>query len=103
MVISSSMVSRVVPAISDTMARSSFNSAFKRVDLPHQSLENQTPDVAYETASGGGAQIVDKYPPAVDEPPVPLRSTGGSSTAVSIADLPAEAETGQRRTAACEV
>ena len=32
--ISSSIVSRVVPAISDTMARSSFNKAFKSVDLP---------------------------------------------------------------------
>ena len=32
--ISSSMVSLVVPAMSDTMARSSFNSAFKRVDFP---------------------------------------------------------------------
>jgi hypothetical protein len=34
MVISSSIVSRVVPAISLTMARSSFNKAFKRVDFP---------------------------------------------------------------------
>ena len=31
---SSSMVSRVVPAISETMARSSFNKAFKSVDFP---------------------------------------------------------------------
>ena len=30
----SSIVSRVVPAISDTMARSSFNKAFSKVDLP---------------------------------------------------------------------
>ena len=32
--ISSSMVSRVVPAISDTMALSSFNKTFNKVDLP---------------------------------------------------------------------
>ena len=76
---------------------------FYNSERPHQSLRHQTPDIVYETASGGGAQIIDKYPPAVDDPPVPLRSTGGSSTAVFIADLPAEAETGQRRTAACEV
>ena len=31
---SSSMVSRVVPAISETMARSSFNKAFNKVDFP---------------------------------------------------------------------
>ena len=34
MFISSSMVSRVVPAMSDTIALSSFRSAFRRVDLP---------------------------------------------------------------------
>ena len=34
MLISSSMVSLVVPAISLTMARCSFKRAFKRVDLP---------------------------------------------------------------------
>ena len=32
--ISSSTVSRVVPAISETMARSSFNRAFNKVDFP---------------------------------------------------------------------
>ncbi|MNT80366.1 hypothetical protein D3C72_2198120 [compost metagenome] len=31
---SSSMVSRVVPAMSETMARSSFKRAFSKVDLP---------------------------------------------------------------------
>ncbi|MNS85744.1 hypothetical protein D3C72_1196180 [compost metagenome] len=31
---SSSMVSRVVPAISETIARSSFNKAFSKVDFP---------------------------------------------------------------------
>src|SRR3712207_7257764 len=33
-IFSSSMVSRVVPAISETMARSSFSKAFNRVDFP---------------------------------------------------------------------
>ena len=31
------------------------------VDRPHQSLGYSTPDKVYQTASGGGAGIVDKY------------------------------------------
>jgi len=53
---------------------------FYNGERPHQSLEQRTPDVVYRTAIGGGAVIVDKFPRAVEEPPVPLRSTGGSST-----------------------
>jgi hypothetical protein len=30
-------------------------------DRPHQALENKTPYEVYQSASGGGAMIVDKY------------------------------------------
>jgi len=30
-------------------------------DRPHQALGNKTPDEVYQSASGGGAMIVDKY------------------------------------------
>ena len=50
-------------------------------ERPHQSLGYKTPDVVYRTAMGGGALIVDKFGGAVEEHPVPLRSTGCSSTA----------------------
>ena len=76
---------------------------FYNIERPHQSLGQKTPDVVYKTAMGGGAVIVDKYPRAVDGPPVPLRSTGGPSTAESVSEVPAEAEPGQRRPVAFEV
>ena len=66
-------------------------------ERPHQSLGQKTPDSVSRTAIGGGAVIVDKFPRAVEEPPVPLRSTGGSSTA-EVRSTP-----GQRRPAAIEV
>ena len=49
-------------------------------ERPHQSLGYKTPESVYRTAIGGGAMILYKYPRAVDETPVPLRSTGDSST-----------------------
>lgn len=43
----------------------------------HQSLGYMTPDVVYQTATGGGAKIVDKFGGAREtSSPVPLRSTG---------------------------
>ena len=51
--------------------------AFYNGERPHQSLGQVTPEVVYRTAIGGGAMIVDKFPRAVDDPPAPLRSTGG--------------------------
>lgn len=81
--------------------------AFYNGERPHRSLGEQTPDVVYRTAIGGGAVIVDKFGGAVEEPPVPLRSTGGSSTAEAkpqaTATTKAKAKPGQRRTAASEV
>ena len=50
---------------------------FYNGERPHQSLGNKPPEVVYRTALGGGAMIVDKFPRAVAEPPVPLRSTRG--------------------------
>jgi len=76
---------------------------FYNGERPHQSLGQKTPDVVYKTAMGGGAMIVDKYPRAVDGPPVPLRSTGGPSTAEPASEVPAEAKPGQRRPAVFEV
>ena len=55
--------------------------AFYNGERPHQSLGQQTPNAVYRTAIGGGAVIMNKFGGAVEEPPVPLRSTGGSSTA----------------------
>ena len=34
---------------------------FYNNDRPHQSLGYETPSVVYQTATGGGAKIVDKY------------------------------------------
>jgi putative transposase len=81
--------------------------AFYNGERPHQSLGQVTPEVVYRTAIGGGAMIVDKFPRAVDDPPAPLRSTGGSSTAEARAEAKTEtkakAKPGQRRPAASEI
>lgn len=79
--------------------------AFYNGERPHQSLENKTPDVVYRSALGGGAMIVDRFPRAVEDTPVPLRSTGDSSTAETKSEATAKskAKTGQRRPAASEV
>ena len=85
--------------------------AFYNGERPHQSLSNETPDVVYRTGMGGGAMIVDKFGGAGAEPPVPLRSTGGSSPATArsearataTAETKAQAKPGQRRPAAREV
>jgi putative transposase len=87
--------------------------AFYNGERPHQSLENKTPDVVYQSAIGGGAMIVDKFGGAVEGTPVPLRSTGDSSTAKTRAEAittskatataTSEEKPGQRRSAASEV
>jgi putative transposase len=81
--------------------------AFYNGERPHQSLGQKTPDIVYRTGIGGGAVIVDKFNGAVEEPPVPLRSTGVSSTAKAISEATATNKAtptpGQRRPAASEV
>jgi putative transposase len=42
--------------------------AFYNGERPHQSLGDQTPQVVYQTAIGGGAMIVDKFDGAGEEP-----------------------------------
>jgi putative transposase len=76
---------------------------FYNSERPHQSLGQQTPEAVYRCAAGGGAMIVDKFGGAVEESPVPLRSTGDSSTAETKATTQPEAKPGQRRPAASEV
>jgi len=83
--------------------------AFYNGERPHQSLGYKTPDVVYQTGKDGGALIVDKFGGAGEEPPVPLRSTGGSSPATArskakaTAESKAKAKPGQRRPAVREV
>jgi putative transposase len=81
--------------------------AFYNGERPHQSLCQKTPDEVYRTGVGGGAMILDKFGGAVEESPVPLRSTGDSSTAetrsTATATPKSKAKPGQRRPAASEV
>jgi len=72
---------------------------FYNGERPHQSLGQKTPELVYRTAIGGGAMIVDKFGGAVEETPVPLRSTGVSSTQSNSK----KQKPGQRRPAANEV
>ena len=77
---------------------------FYNGERPHQGLGNESPDVVYRTAQGGGAIIIDKFLRAVEEPSVPLRSTDGSSAAdaesTTTATTNSKAKPGQRRPAA---
>ena len=81
--------------------------AFYNGERPHQSLRQKTPDVVYRSAIGGGAMIVDKFGGAMEEPPVPLRSTADSSITKARSEATAttqsKAKPGQRRPAASEV
>ena len=81
--------------------------AFYNGERAHQSLGQQTPDVVYRSAIGGGAMIVDQFGGAVEESPVALRSTGDSSTpearSEATATTESKAKPGQRRPAASEV
>ncbi|MDR3089984.1 MAG: hypothetical protein LBU39_09220, partial [Desulfobulbaceae bacterium] len=70
---------------------------------PHQALGQLTPDAVYRRAAGGGAVIVDKFGGAVEQSPVPRRSTGDCSTAEAKATTKPQAKPGQRRPAAKEV
>jgi putative transposase len=79
---------------------------FYNGERPHQSLGYKTPDIVYRSAVGGGAMIVDKFPRAVEEAPVSLRSTGGTTAEArseATAKTKTKAKPGQRRPAASEV
>jgi len=60
---------------------------FYNGERPHQALGQETPDVVHQTAIGGGAMIVDRYPRADEQTPVPLRSTGVCSSAVVMPEV----------------
>ena len=81
--------------------------AFYNGERPHQSLGHKTPDAVYQTARGGGAMILDKYPRAVEEHSVVRSGTVGSSTAKARSDTSVTNEEKmkprQRRSSASEV
>ena len=70
----------------------------------HQALGNNTPGHVYKTGVGGGAMILEKYGAVGVVPPVPLRSTDGTTPTEATATVitTATLKTGQRRAAACE-
>ena len=77
---------------------------FYNGERPHQARGDRTLDGVYRTAQGGGAIILDKFLRAAEEPPVPRRSTDGSSAAgtesTATATTQSKAKPGQRRSAA---
>ena len=79
--------------------------AFYNEERPHQSLANRTPDAVYQTASGGGAMILEKYGDSLPETSDPLRSADVSGSIVKDVKATAttEVKTGQRRAAASEL
>jgi len=73
---------------------------------PHQSLENETPDVVYRTAIGGGAMILDKYPRAGKDEKSEAEAQKAPISNVKIEGKgkgKGKAKSGQRRPAASEV
>ena len=60
----------------------------------HQALGNDTPSKVYQTGSGGGAMILEKYGSA-DEAQAPTPTPMPTPTVT--------VKAGQRRTAACEI
>ena len=61
---------------------------FYNTQRPHQSLSYSTPDNIYQSASGGGARIVDKY--------------NGTEKAHAEIEFKKETKSGQRCSAAVE-
>ncbi len=69
---------------------------------PHQSLKNETPDIVYRTAVGGGAMILDKYPRAAKDEKSETETRQAPIGNVKTEEK-AKVKTGQRRPAASEV
>ena len=79
--------------------------AFYNEERPHQSLNYKTPALVHQTASGGGAMILEKYGDSLPETSDPLRSSDVSGSIVKDVKATAtrEVKTGQRRAAASEM
>ena len=81
--------------------------AFFNGERPHQSLDQNTPAVVYQTAVGGGALIVDKFGGTANQKSVSLCDGATQVTAEakseSTTKTKARAKPGQRRPAANEV
>ena len=79
--------------------------AFYNEERPHQSLNYKTPALVHQTASGGGAMILEKYGDSLPETSDPLRSSDVSGSIVKDVKATAttELKTGQRRAAASEM
>ncbi len=75
---------------------------FYNRERSHQALGNETPEAVYQTALGGGALIIDKFPRTVEVASVPLRSTEATSTADATSKAKSTSKPGQRRSAASE-
>ncbi len=75
---------------------------FYNTRRPHQSLENETPDIVYRTAIGGGAMILDKYPRDGKDKKSETETRKAPISNVKT-EGKAKAKSGQRRPAASEV
>ena len=61
---------------------------YYNAERPHQSLGYQTPDQVFETATGGGALIVDKYPRRAADEPENIDSETGQRRSAAMDGLP---------------
>jgi putative transposase len=80
---------------------------FYNDERPHQALNDNTPSAVYQTATGGGALIVDKFGGKAEQTSVSLCDGATGITAEarseSTAITTAKAKPGQRRAAASEI
>ena len=80
-------------------------SIFYNEGRPHHSLANQKPGAVYQTASGGGAMILEKYGDSMPDTYDPLPSSDVSDSIVKDGKATAtkEVKTAQRRAVASEL